>query len=162
MAEQLLSSNSQQWAEYAKKGQFVHLQEERQEDSHRRKPKALVSYGSKIFPASIESILFRFSGKGATFLSVEEVVDHARTELRRGRAASPFNGAGKRSRRLVAKVEGHFLNCSCWAGFKEAFDSVDQHLFPNVAERFSRRDADSFLNRSSANAQFTRKVRKRA
>jgi len=107
---------------------------------------------------SIPSVL----SEEAAFLNLEDLVDHARTELRWRRTASSLDGAGERTRRLVAKVEGHFLNCSRRAQFQEFFGSLDKHLFPKLAKRPSGGGADNFLERSPADAQFPRKVLKEA
>jgi hypothetical protein len=104
-------------------------------------------------------IFGRFSGKTP---SPEELADYARTEICRGRTASPLNGAGERTRRLVAKVEGQFLNCSRGLGFQELFDSLDQHPFPKFTERLSCSGDDNFLKRSSADAQFSRQLPERS
>ncbi len=92
----------------------------------------------------------------------EQVVVDTGTKFLGGRAASALHGAGKRTRRVIAEVEGDPLDWSCGEGNEDGCNALDENFFAEVAESFSGGDEDGSLDGALADAQCTRKVSQQA
>jgi len=98
------------------------------------------------------------TGSWLCVVGSEKGVDDAGTKLFGGRATGALDGASKRTSRVIAQVEGEFLDRPRGVGSEDGCNELDEDFLTKVPEGLSGFADDGPLYCASADAQLAREI----